>query len=334
MSHGSPSGPTGAGEGPATADGRADAAVQRAGAGPLWRPVDRLGLGFAWFTGLLFCVICGAIVVFVVVQGFRYLHPDMLWTNPRAGYTQNETGGILAELIGTLLVTALAMAIATPVGVGVAVWLSEYSRPAPLARVVESTVEMLAGTPSIVLALFGLVLFESKVLAFLSTTNGGIVYGKSFFGAGAMLALLGLPWVVANVREGLQAIPNHVREASYAVGKTKITTIRRVLLPATRPSIITGSMLGAGHVIGDTTIIVFVLGDTMTLHPAGGIPLLGLLRGTGSTLTSFVYDNAPTGDLNQPQKAYAAAFVLLGLVLVVNLVIDVYGRRARELRWS
>ena len=272
--------------------------------------------------------------MFLAVQGLRYLHPDMVWTNPRAGYTQSETGGILAPLVGTILVTVVAMAIATPLGVGVAVWLSEYSRPAPLARVVESTVEMLAGAPSIVLALFGLILFQSHLLGFLSMTNSGVVYGKSFFAAGSMLALLALPLVVVNVREGLQAIPNHVREASYALGKTKSATIRRVLLPAARPSIITGSMLGAGHVIGDTAIIVFLLGDTLTLHPVGNAPLLSTLRGTASTLTSFVYNNATTGDLNQPQKAYAAAFLLLLIVLAVNLIVDVAGRRSRHLRWS
>jgi phosphate transport system permease protein len=302
--------------------------------GAPWRLVDRLGLAFAWTIGLLFCAICVAIVAYLAFQGVRYLHPDMLWTNPRAGFNQNETGGILAPLIGTMLVTALAMALAAPIGVGVAVWLSEYARPRPLARAVESTVEMLAGAPSIVLALFGLILFQTHLLGFLSTTNSGVVYGKSFFAAASLLALLGLPMVVTNVREGLQAIPNHVREASYAVGKTKIATIRRVLLPATRPSIITGSMLGAGHVIGDTAVVVFLLGDTQTLHPAGNAPLLGILRGTGSTLTSFVFDNAPTGDLNQPQKAYAAAFLLMLIVLVVNLVVDVFGRRSREQRWS
>lgn len=299
-----------------------------------WRLMDRVGLAFAWAIGLLFCAICVAIVAYLALQGIRYLHPNMLWTNPRAGFNQNETGGVLGPLIGTMLVTVLAMALATPIGVGVAVWLSEYSRPRPLARAVESTVEMLAGAPSIVLALFGLILFQTHILGFLSTTNSGVVYGKSFLAAGALLALLGLPMVVANVREGLQAIPNHVREASYAVGKTKIATIRRVLLPATRPSIITGSMLGAGHVIGDTAIIVFLLGDTQTLHPAGNTPLVGVLRGTGSTLTSFVFDNAPTGDLNQPQKAYAAAFLLILIVLAVNLVVDVFGRRSREQRWS
>ena len=81
-----------------------------------------------------------------------------------------------------------------------------------------------------------------------------------------MLSLVGLPLVVANVREGLQAIPNHVREASYALGKTKIATTRRVLLPAARPSVLTGAMLGAGRVIGDTAIIVVLLGGTLTFN--------------------------------------------------------------------
>ena len=204
-----------------------------------WTLRDRIGLGFAWFVGLLFCAICAAIVVFLVVKGIHYLRPNLLWTNPKVGDSENETGGFLAPMLGTLLVTAMAMAIATPVGTAIAVWLSEYGRPRPLARVVESTVEMLAGTPSVVLALFGLLLFESPILGFLSQTHGGIVLGESFFAAAAMLSLLGLPFVVANVREGLQAIPNHVREASYAVGKTKIATIRRVLLPTTRPSVAT-----------------------------------------------------------------------------------------------
>jgi phosphate transport system permease protein len=193
---------------------------------------------------------------------------------------------------------------------------------------------MLAGAPTVVLALFGILMFESHFLAPASYTSGGVVFGKSFIAAGVILSLVGLPYVVSSVREGLQAIPNHVREASYAVGKTKIATIRRVLLPAARPSVITGYMLGIGHVIGDTAIIVLLLGDTETFQGVGHVPLLGILRGTGSTLTSYVFDNAPTGDLNQPNKAYAAALVLLLIVLALNLVVDVFGRRSKELRWS
>ena len=299
-----------------------------------WRLSDRIGLAFAWFMGLLFCAVLAAIVIFLVVQGARYLRPDMLWTNPKVGYTESETGGFLAEEIGTLLVTLTALVIALPIGVGVAVWLSEYGRPAPLARVVESTTEMFAGAPSIVLALFGVFLFQRLFLAFLSATTQGHAYGKSFFDAGAILSLLALPIIVANVREGLRAIPDHVREASYALGKTKIATIRRVLLPSARPSVITGTMVGAGHVIGDTAIIIFLLGDTPTAQPVGHVPLLSLLRGTDSTLTSFIFANAPTGELNQPQKAYAAAVVLLAMVFVLNIVVDISGRKARELKWT
>jgi phosphate transport system permease protein len=295
---------------------------------------DRLGLAFAWFVGLLFCVVCAAIVIFLVVQGVRYLRPDMLWTNPKVGFSQNETGGFLSPLIGTLLVTATALVVAVPIGVGIAVWLTEYGRPTAFARVVESTVEMFAGAPSIVLALFGVIVFQAPFLAFLSASTQGHAYGKSFFAAGAILSLLALPIIVANVREGLRAIPNHVREASYALGKTKIATIRRVLLPAARPSVITGTMIGAGHAIGDTAIIIFLLGGTYTLQTVGSVPGLNVLRGTDNTLTSFIYANAPTGELNQPQKAYAAAVVLLAIVFLLNVVVDISGRKARDLRWT
>jgi phosphate transport system permease protein len=299
-----------------------------------WSVTDRLGLAFAWFLGLLFCVICAAIVIYLLLQGIRYLSPNLLWTNPKVGNSQSLTGGFLGPMLGTIYVTAIAMAMATPIGVGVAVWLSEYGRPRSLARVVESTVLMFAGAPSIVLALFGLILFRASFLGFLTEKNGGVVYGKGFFPAGAMLSLLALPLVVTSVREGLAAVPNHVREASYALGKTKIATIRRVLLPAVRPDIITGSMIGAGHAIGDTAIIVFLLGDTQILQGVGKVPLLGTLRGTGSTLTSYVFDNAPTGDFNQPNKAFAAALVLLVLVLIINVFVDIFGRKARELKWT
>jgi phosphate transport system permease protein len=297
-----------------------------------WRLTDRLGLAFAWLLGVLFLAVTAAIVLFMMVQGLRYVRPELFFTPPAAGFSESESGGFLDPLLGTVIVTALAMAIAFPVGLGVAVWLSEYGRPTALARATESTVEMLAGTPSIVFALFGTLLFEQGALAFLSRTNDGVVYGRSFFAAGAMLSLVALPLVVANVREGLQAIPGHVREASYAVGKTKLTTTRRVLLPAARPSVMTGAMLGVGRIIGDTAIIVLLLGATLRFQPAGELPLLSDLKGTGSTLTSYVYANAPTGEANQPTKAYAAGFVLLSMVLLLNVAVDVAVRRGRKWR--
>ena len=148
-------------------------------------------------------------------------------------------------------------------------WSSTAGPPA-LARVTESTIEAIAGIPSIVLALFGTVIFSSTALGFLSRTSEGVVFGRSFFAAAAMLSLVALPLVVASTREGLQAIPRHVREASYAVGKTKAATTRRILLPTARPQVATGAMLGLGRIIGDTAIIVVLLGATQNFAPVGG----------------------------------------------------------------
>ncbi|MDX6656313.1 MAG: phosphate transport system permease protein [Solirubrobacteraceae bacterium] len=299
-----------------------------------WRLRDRIGLGFAWLLGLLFCAITAAIVIYLLVQGVKYVRPNLFVTHPAAGFDEQETGGFLDPLIGTFLVGAMAMAIAFPVGLGIGVWLSEFGRPFALARLTESTVEMIAGIPSIVLALFGTLIFQSPALGFLSRSAGGVVFGRSFFAAAAMLSFVALPLVVGSVREGLQAIPGHVREASYAVGKTKAATTRRILLPTARPSIVTGAMLGFGRVIGDTAIIVVLLGATLRFDGAGSTPLLGTLRGTGSTLTTYILQNAPTGEGNQPTKAYAAAFVLLMIVLALNIGAGLVSRQGKAMRWS
>jgi phosphate transport system permease protein len=299
-----------------------------------WRLRDRVGLGLAWGLGLLFCAITAAIVGYLLLQGLRYVRPSLLTTHPAAGFGEADTGGFLDPLVGTVIVGAMAMAIALPLGIAFGVWLSEWGRPFGLARLAESTVEMIAGTPSIVLALFGALIFQSGPLGFLSRTAGGVTFGRSFFAAAAMLSLVALPLVVASVREGLQAIPGHVREASYAVGKTKATTVRRILLPAARPQIVTGAMLGLGRVIGDTAIVVVLLGATMRMDPVGHTPVLSSLRGTGSTLTTYVFQNAPTGEGNQPHKAYAAAFVLLMIVLGLNVAAGLAGRRGKALRWT
>jgi phosphate transport system permease protein len=299
-----------------------------------WRVGDRIGLVLCWALGLLFCAIAASIVIYMLVQGLRFVRPDLLVTHPSGAVGEANSGGFLDPLLGTVLVSALAMVIALPIGVATAVWLSEFGRPTGLARATESTIEMIAGTPSIVLALFGTILFQSGALGFLSRTNGDVVYGRSFFAAGAMLSLVALPLVVANTREGLQLIPAHVREASYAVGKTKAATIRRILLPAARPNVATGAILGIGRVIGDTAVIVILLGATLTFNRAGSTPGLSTLRGTGSTLTSYIYSNSPAGEGNQPAKAYAAAFVLLLIVLALNASVDLIGRRGRKYQWS
>lgn len=287
-----------------------------------WPLADRVGYLLCWAAGLLLCALAAAIVLVMLVKGISYLRPGLLLEHPSASQSQSGSGGFLDPIEGTLLLTAIGIALAAPIGVAVAVWLSEYRRPAALARAVESGIEMIAGAPSVVLAFFGLLIFARPALAFLSQTSaGGAVYGRSFFAAGAMMSLLALPLVVGATREGLAQIPAHMREASYALGKTRATTIRRVLLPSIRPSIASGTTLGMGRIIGDTAIVVILLGASLHLEGAGGLAGLSTLRGTGSTLTSYVFENSPAGEGNAPEKAYAAAFVLLMMVLALNMVV-------------
>jgi phosphate transport system permease protein len=301
-----------------------------------WPLIDRAGLALCWAAGLFLTLVAAGIVVFMFVKGVQFLRPQLLVQHPTGAVDQSHAGGFLDPLEGTLAITSIGIAIAAPVGVGIAVWLSEYGRPGWLARVVESSVDVIAGVPSIVLAIFGLIVFSHGIFAPLSIAPEGVAaYGRSFAIAGVVMSLIALPLMVGATREALQAVPNHVREASYALGKNQWTTIWHVLLPSVRPGIATGAALGMGRIIGDTAIAVVLLGATLLNQPASGIWPVGFLRGTGSTLTTYVYNNSPVGEGNAPQKAYAAAFVLLLVVLALNFAVDRLTRGGRKVTaWS
>jgi phosphate transport system permease protein len=292
-----------------------------------WRWGDRLVLAAAWASGILLCVIAAAIVLYMGVRGIQYLRPDLLFSRPETSADQSGSGGFLDPMLGTIVLTIIGIALAMPLAISSAVWVAEYGRPSWLARVVESSIEVVAGTPDIVIAIFGLALFQVPLLAVFSfTAEGGGVFGRSFIAAGAMMSLLALPSVYTATRDGLQAVPGHQREAAFALGKTRITTIRRVLLPSVRSNIATGVTLGVSRIIGSTAIVLILLGGTMRIETQGSVPVVNLLRGTGSSLTYYIYENSPAGEGQAPQKAYAAAFVLLLFVLVLNLIVDRIGR--------
>jgi phosphate transport system permease protein len=299
-----------------------------------WPLADRIGYGLCWAAGGLLCAIAVSVVGYMLYRGLQYLTPSLLWTRPEPTLDQKTSGGFLDPLIGTFLLTTIGVAIAGVIGVAVSVWLTEYGRPAWLGRLVESAIEVVAGTPSIVLAIFGLLVFQSGARGFLSfRAEGGGVFGRSFFAAGTMMSLIALPLVGGATREALAAIPRHVREASYALGKTRAATIWRVLLPASRPGIATGLALGMGRIAGDTAIVVILLGASGQITPEGGVAPFNVLRGTGSTLTSYVYNNSPAGEGNAPDKAYAAAFVLLVIVVALNFVVGLIRRGSGGVGW-
>jgi len=287
-----------------------------------WPLADRMGYWLCWATGIGLCLIAAAIVLFMLVKGISALRPSLFIESPSPSLHQNQAGGFKDPLIGTFIVTAIGILIAAPAGVALAAWLSEYGRPSWLARALESAVETIAGIPSIVLAIFGLLIFSQGFLGFLSQqAEDGSVTAQSFLVAGIVMSLLALPLIFGATREALAQLPGRMREASFALGKTRATTIRRVLLPSIRPGIASGVVLGMGRIIGDTAIIVILLGAKLKNEAVGSVPLLSTLRGAGSTLTSYVYNDSPAGEGNAPQKAYAAAFVLLMIVLALNALV-------------
>jgi len=297
-----------------------------------WRLLDRIVLGAAWAAGLGLCLVTGAIVIYMGVRGFQYLRPDLLVSRPQIAEDGSVSGGILDPLIGTVVLTAIGLAVALPLGVCCAAWIVEYGQGGRarqfLARLVESAIEIVAGTPDIVIAIVGIAVFQLGVLAPLSSRSAtGVVTGTSFIAAGLTMSLIALPPVYAATRDGLQAVPAHMREAAFALGKTRIATIRRVLIPSVRSNIATGTTLGISRIVGDTAIVVIVLGETLRNEPLNSTPILGFLRGTGSTLTSYVFDNSPAGEGKAADKAYAAAFVLLLFVLVLNIAVGRISRR-------
>jgi phosphate transport system permease protein len=293
-----------------------------------WRFSDRLLLLAAWAAGLLLCAIAAAIVLYMGFRGIQYLRPALIFDRPAAGTAQSQTGGFLDPLLGTVLLTAIAIAIAAPLAICSALWIVEYGQGGRgrqiLARAVESAIEIVAGTPDIVIAFFGLAIFQLHLFAFVSETGqGGGVTGQSFLAAGTMMSLIALPPLFVATRDGLLAVPAHMREAAFALGKTRIATIRRVLLLAVRSNIATGVTLGVSRIVADTAIVIVLLGDTLRIEPAqGGVPGLNVLKGTGSSLTSYVFDNSPAGEAGAQQKAYAAAVLLMLFVVVLNLVVE------------
>src|SRR5262249_53333496 len=199
---------------------------------------------------------------------------------------------------GSVIVIVIGTLIAFPVGLATAIFLAEYRRPAWLATVAESAIDVIFGVPSIVFALFGVAVFTSSNLIFLSSKVGssGLASGKSFLVAGIVFSLMALPPIVKASQEALFAVSNLQREASLALGTSKFRTIRRIVLPQARSGIATGTVLGIGRIAGDTAIVWLLLGGAIQMTRSDWYTPGAwgdTLRETGSTLTSYLYFTSP-----------------------------------------
>jgi phosphate transport system permease protein len=303
---------------------------KKAGIGPI----------FCWFSGLLTLAVCLSIIVFLLVKGVPSLSWRFLTTHPEVSLTEGLGGGILGPLAGTLLLTVMGILVALPWALAMAIYLAEYAGQNWWTDALRLGIEVLAGVPTIVIALFGLILFSYPELSFLSLKVEGVeqgrAFGKSFFAAAITMAVMVLPLVTKTVEEALKSVPPTYREAAYALGTSKWHTIKRVILPAAKSGIATGAVLGLGRIAADVAIVWFCLGAVITFtspepwwDPGSW---LDTLRHPGATLTSYIYSASPAGTGNDPQRAYGAALVLIALILVLNGLVDYLQRFTRIIK--
>ena len=225
--------------------------------------------------------------------------------------------GIVQGILGSVALIVIVALIALPIGIGAAVYLEEYARDTPMARLIRTNIRNLAGVPSIVYGLLGLAMFVSTL---------GL--GKTLIAGGLTLAVLVLPIVVITTMEALRAVPGSIREAAFGVGATRWETIRSHVLPYAAPGILTGTILSLGRAFGETAPLLMVgaIAGTFTSTSVGD-----MLNGSYTALPTIVFDWS-----GKPQDEFraltsAAIVVLLVVILLINataiLLRNRYDRR-------
>jgi phosphate transport system permease protein len=220
-----------------------------------------------------------------------------------------RAGGIFPFIVSTVFLSAVALAIATPLGVGTAIYLTEYTREGRLTRIIRFAAECLAGVPSIILGLFGFVTFVLYLHLGWSIISGGLT-----------MAIMVLPTIIRTSEEAILAVPHAQREVSYSLGGTRWQTVTRVVLPGALPGILTGIMLSIGRCIGETAAVIFTAGSSL-------MPPTTVLD-SGRTLAVHFYILAREGI--SAEMAYGTAAVLMISILTIN--VTAYGLMHRMMR--
>ncbi len=273
---------------------------------------QRIWVGVMWLFGLITVSILILVVGYVLVQGGKSISWDFLSTAPKGGISGE--GGISTTIATTFYLVGLTLLIATPLGVGAAVFLVEYAGEQSLSSkllrwvigVANFAVETLAGIPSIIFGLFGYALFVST-----------LKFGFSLLSAALAGACLVLPTIIRTTEEALLAVPDDYRRGSLALGATKWQTLYRIVLPAGLPGIITGIVLSVGRVISETAIFYVTLGGSYRIPTS--------IMDGGRTLALHLYYLAM--DTRAFDKAMGTGAVLVVMIILINLLIDLVSRK-------
>jgi phosphate transport system permease protein len=248
---------------------------------------------------------------YLLYRGLPAINPAFLTNMPLA-----DVPGIWPAIVGTFWLTAGTAAFALPVGIAAGIYLSEYARRGRLTRLIRLSIANMAGVPSVVYGLFGAALF---VVLF--------KFGWSVLSGSLTLACLTLPVIITATEEALRQVPSDLRQASLALGATRWRTIRKVVLPAAAPGIVTGSILGLSRAAGETAPVMFTAVFFLTGLPKG--PLDKVMA-----LPYHIYIMATQPVKPQPLVVWGSALVLVAGVSIVNIAAAAWRSRARrKVRW-
>ena len=254
-------------------------------------------------------ILLAGIIAYVFVKGIRSVNLQFLIM---VTSTLNKTVGIAGNIVNTLYIIVITLLIATPVGIGSAIYLNEYAKPGKLVRAIEFTTETLSGIPSIIFGMFGMMFFGT-----------GLGLGYSILTGSLTLTLMVLPLITRNTQEALKTVPDSYRSGALGMGATKWYMIRTVLLPSAMPGIITGVILAIGRIVGESAALLFTAGSGYLL-PKSGIGFLKKILESGGTLTIQLYLSMAKAEYS---TAFGIATVLLVIVLVINWLTKVLSRK-------
>jgi phosphate transport system permease protein len=272
---------------------------------------QRFAFGWIWAAAILTMALLVLIIGIIMLRGLPSVSWQFLTGTPE---DLGREGGILPTILGTVVLGVVALLIATPLGVGSAIYLTEYTYTSRLTRAIRFGTESLAGVPSIIFGLFGFIFFVNY-----------LQMGWSILAGGLTLALMVLPTIIRTAEEAIQTVPHAYRDVSYSLGATRWEMVTTSVLPSALPGIVTGIILSFGRAVSETAAVIFTAGTALNLPVSPFSPV--------RTMAVHFYILAVEGI--SLEKAYATGAVLIITILLINiaanmLVTRVIARRVRK----
>ena len=269
-------------------------------------------MGIILVVAALVIVLVAGIIAMVLARGIPHISVEFLTTTASV---LKGTDGILPAILNTFYVILLTLLIVLPLGVGAAVYLTEYASNRKLIEVIEFTNETLAGIPSIIYGLVGMLVF-AQTMGFKTCLLSGSL----------TLVVMNLPTIIRTTQESLKTVPQGYREGALGLGAGKWHIIRTIVLPCSIDGIVTGCILAVGRILGETAALLYTAGFAHTLYNS----LRATLEGSGATLSVALYVYAK--EQGEFDVAFAIAAILMALALLINLAAMLTGRYFKKRR--